>query len=349
MHIEYRVCVILNINCESNCHVTDTIVSFKMEKIGDSDDKDIEIKVVRGLKNSDLKASLEVWKSLQHENIVSLKDYTISDNQATIRLHTGQHMTLRHMILYYSRQPASTPSILAMIHAYQMIRGLAYLRIKNVVHGNIGSQSVVVCKYDQRLKISCLDVAAKVGCGGFQKIPDGEDMWYAAPELYVSGSYRSLASDIWAIGCIISEMILQRPIFRDHKSTAGLITIAEVIGEKDVPDNIKSLLYNEKLKISNKKETIINNDLSSVFPKDTDPKLVDLISLCLQWHPDRRIKATEAVVHEYFKRIYIQKIRINEKDIATLTSFNAVEQACYEDGIKNLVKPSPKSSSKSIK
>lgn len=39
-------------------------------------------------------------------------------------------------------------------------------------------------------------------------------LWYRAPEILLGYSNYSFAADIWAIGCVIAEMIKGSPVFK---------------------------------------------------------------------------------------------------------------------------------------
>lgn len=44
------------------------------------------------------------------------------------------------------------------------------------------------------------------------------DRFYRAPELILHNESYSTAVDIWAVGCVIAEIILLEPLFEGHSS-----------------------------------------------------------------------------------------------------------------------------------
>ena len=54
--------------------------------------------------------------------------------------------------------------------------------------------------------------------------------WYRAPELTLKSRSYSSAIDIFALGAIIAEMYLGRPIFPGHTESDQLTAIVTVLG-----------------------------------------------------------------------------------------------------------------------
>ena len=54
--------------------------------------------------------------------------------------------------------------------------------------------------------------------------------WYRAPELVMKSHSYSSAIDIFALGAIIAEMYLGRPIFPGHTESEQLVAIVTVLG-----------------------------------------------------------------------------------------------------------------------
>ena len=54
--------------------------------------------------------------------------------------------------------------------------------------------------------------------------------WYRSPELLFGVQNYSTKIDIWAVGCIISEMFLKRPLFVGENTTTQILAIFKVLG-----------------------------------------------------------------------------------------------------------------------
>ena len=71
--------------------------------------------------------------------------------------------------------------------------------------------------------------------------------WYRAPELLFGARLYSTGVDIWAVGCILAEMLIKTPLLQGDSDLGQLSKIFEVCGSptdenwpgaKDLPDYV---------------------------------------------------------------------------------------------------------------
>lgn len=60
--------------------------------------------------------------------------------------------------------------------------------------------------------------------------------WYRAPELLLMSGNYTQSIDIFALGCIMAEMYLSRPLFPSHTESGQLMTIMSVLGTPSIQD-----------------------------------------------------------------------------------------------------------------
>ena len=58
--------------------------------------------------------------------------------------------------------------------------------------------------------------------------------WWRAPEVYINESQYSEKLDIWSVGCIMGQLILNRPLFRGQDKADQLNKIFEIVGTPDI-------------------------------------------------------------------------------------------------------------------
>ena len=51
--------------------------------------------------------------------------------------------------------------------------------------------------------------------------------WYRAPELLLSCDHYSAAIDVWAVGCILAELLLRKPLF-----AGAVLTLVGCLGDR---------------------------------------------------------------------------------------------------------------------
>ena len=57
--------------------------------------------------------------------------------------------------------------------------------------------------------------------------------WYRAPEVLVGWSHYSSSVDIWAVGCILAELIGRSPLFPGNDSMRQVHLISQFLGKPD--------------------------------------------------------------------------------------------------------------------
>lgn len=139
--------------------------------------------------------------------------------------------------------------------------------------------------------------------------------WYRAPELILVQQYTS-AVDIWSLGCILAELLSmqegnyqdRRPLFpggscyplsgKEEKEDRldQLSVILGVIGTPKEVEGMPSSDYLKQLPFSKGKP------LESLYPS-ADPSAIDLLKSMLQFHPEQRCTAEEALEHDFLKSV----------------------------------------------
>ena len=57
------------------------------------------------------------------------------------------------------------------------------------------------------------------------------DRWYRAPELLLGSSHYGKEVDMWAVGCIMGELIDGQPLFPGDSDIDQLFVIQKLLGE----------------------------------------------------------------------------------------------------------------------
>uniref|UniRef100_A0A7S1PHS2 Protein kinase domain-containing protein n=1 Tax=Percolomonas cosmopolitus TaxID=63605 RepID=A0A7S1PHS2_9EUKA len=108
---------------------------------------------------------------------------------------------------------------------------------------------------------------------------------------------------MWAVGCICCELYLGKPMFRGSSTMNQLQRIVTLIGKPSNEDiaRIPSEYAQSML------DSIPHGqlkDLKHCFPKGIDADALDFITKLLQFMPENRMTAEEALKHPYLKKFY---------------------------------------------
>ncbi|XP_044729174.1 cyclin-dependent kinase 20-like [Chrysoperla carnea] len=122
--------------------------------------------------------------------------------------------------------------------------------------------------------------------------------WYRAPELLYGARIYTHTIDLWAVGCIIGEMIKKSPVFPGETDIEQLAIILKSLGTptEDSWPGLTSLPDYDKIRFPNSDglpwETIISDDCSD--------DALNLIQSFLRYNASERISASSALVHQFF-------------------------------------------------
>ncbi|THU67276.1 hypothetical protein C4D60_Mb05t22960 [Musa balbisiana] len=182
---------------------------------------------------------------------------------------------------------------------FQICRALAYIHGSiGVCHRDIKPQNLLVNPHTHQLKI-CDFGSAKILVKGEPNISYICSRYYRAPELIFGATEYTTAIDIWSAGCVLSELLLGQPLFPGESGVDQLVQIIKVLGTP-TREEIKCMNPNyTEFKFSQIKA----HPWHKIFHKRMPPEAVDLVSRLLQYSPNLRCTALEALVHPFFDEL----------------------------------------------
>ncbi len=89
---------------------------------------------------------------------------------------------------------------------FQLINGINYCHSRRIIHRDLKPQNLLIDKFGN-LKIADFGLARAFGIPIKTLTHEIETLWYRAPEVLLGQKQYSLGVDIWAVGCIFSELI----------------------------------------------------------------------------------------------------------------------------------------------
>ena len=267
---------------------------------------------------------LDILKELNHPNIISLKHffYTKVENG-----QNGPEIYLNCVMDYFPQTLARILStnfqsrkqlepFIAKLYAYQMLSSLKYLHSKNIAHRDIKPQNILVNPKNNKIKLCDFGSAKKIEQGQ-KSIAYICSRFYRAPELIFGSTDYTCQIDVWSMGCVITELVLGRPIFPGATTSDQLVEIIRILGTPTKDDICSMNPHFKDHKFPEIKpvpfEKILKNRIIPEY-------FLDLISKLLVYNPTKRLTAEKALEHPYFDEI--RKIEKNngkykEYDIPT--------------------------------
>ena len=184
--------------------------------------------------------------------------------------------------------------------SYQLFKVVKYIHSAGLIHRDLKPTNILISK----------NCELKLRDFGLSKLKEKEEFdfdltdyvslrYYRAPEILLGSKVYNQAVDLWAIGCIISEMYTGKILFQGNSVLKQLELILKLTGKPSDNDitAIKSPLAKGLLEYVNFDGKIDINELLQTVPKEA----TDLISKLLIFDPDKRITCQEALKSNFFK------------------------------------------------
>jgi serine/threonine-protein kinase len=158
--------------------------------------------------------------NLSHPNIVTVHDIGQDGHYYYIVMEFIEGQTLKDLVrqlLQTTGRPL--PINQALDLAIQICAGVGYAHRANLVHCDVKPQNVLVTR-DNRVKVADFGIARAIS----QTIPDDDYVVWGTPQYFspeqAAGEAATPASDVYAIGVILFEMLTGRLPFVADSHTA---------------------------------------------------------------------------------------------------------------------------------
>lgn len=112
---------------------------------------------------------------------------------------------------------------------YKIVKCVQYLHSKNIIHRDVKPQNILLNHDYTALKICDFGFARFLPEKDYDLTEYVATRWYRSPELLVGQPYGK-AADIWAIGCMIGELVDGQPMFPGDDEIDQIYLINKLTG-----------------------------------------------------------------------------------------------------------------------
>ncbi|EEB16003.1 mitogen-activated protein kinase ERK-A, putative [Pediculus humanus corporis] len=263
---------------------TDAIVAVKKIKIGSrAEAKD-------GINRTALR-EIKILQELKHPNIIGLLD--VFGHRSNVSL-VFDFMDTDLEIIVKDTNIVLTP---ANVKAYILmtLQGLEYMHNNWFLHRDLKPNNLLV-NSEGILKLGDFGLAKFFGSPNRIYTHQVVTRWYRSPELLFGARIYGVGVDMWAVGCILAELLLRVPFLQGESDLDQLTKIFQVLGTptEETWPGMKGLPDFIQFKPS------VGTSLRDIFTAATND-LLELLSKLMAMCPSHRCTATEALQMEYFR------------------------------------------------
>lgn len=270
---------------------------------------------------------MSLCKELNNVNIINLIDIILENKSIYMILEYCEHDLLQ--IIHYHSHPEVKSIPLKNVKSliWQILNGVTYLHKNWIFHRDLKPANIMVTSTGV-VKVGDLGLARKFN-NPLQSLYTGDKVvvtiWYRAPELLMGTRYYTPAIDLWAIGCILAELLSLRPIFKGEEAKFDMnnkklvpfqknqfLKIIEILGvptQNNWPDlskypeyySFQQMVQNEVAE--NKTSNSTNQSHLLNWYKmigGNNKSCFKLLLELLTYDPNMRITADNALIHEFF-------------------------------------------------
>ncbi|KAH8555503.1 protein serine/threonine kinase [Umbelopsis sp. PMI_123] len=234
---------------------------------------------------------ISLLKELKHPNIVRLYDV----------LHTEKKLTLVFEYLdsdlkkFLDSYGGDIDTLTIKQFMYQLLKGIAFCHEHRVLHRDLKPQNLLINKKGD-LKLGDFGLARAFGIPVRNYSHEVVTLWYRAPDVLMGSRQYSTSIDLWSAGCIFAELASGRPLFPGSSIPDQLQRIFKVLG---TPTEATWPKVSQLPEYKRDFEVFGRIPLESLLPK-LDSLGIDLLKRLIEYVPEKRLSANEALRHPYF-------------------------------------------------
>uniref|UniRef100_A0A8C3YMW4 Cyclin-dependent kinase-like 2 n=1 Tax=Catagonus wagneri TaxID=51154 RepID=A0A8C3YMW4_9CETA len=236
---------------------------------------------------------IKLLKQLRHENLVNLLEVCKKKKRWYLVFEFVDHTVLDDLELF----PNGLDYQLVQKYLFQIISGIGFCHSHNIIHRDIKPENILVSQSGV-VKLCDFGFARTLAAPGEVYTDYVATRWYRAPELLVGDVKYGKAVDVWAIGCLVTEMLMGEPLFPGESDIDQLYHITLCLGNL-IPRH-QELFYKNPVfagvRLPEIRETV---PLERRYPT-LSAVVIDLAKKCLHIDPDKRPFCAELSHHDFF-------------------------------------------------
>jgi len=173
----------------------------------------VAVKSIEKSRREKVMKEVDIMSQLHHPNIVGFINWYETRNHLWILFEYCPGGDLLRLL----KQDLRLPEEQVRLFARDVCAGLLYVHAHGVIYSDLKPANMIfnedgvlkLCDFGHSQRLREIELALEEE----KTLPRRGTPHYMAPELFHEGGIHSFASDIWALGCVMYEMLVGRPPF----------------------------------------------------------------------------------------------------------------------------------------
>ena len=194
---------------------------------------------------------IAILKTISHENIIKLEEVVVGWKQESVFLcFEFCAIDLANLVNLMLENSLQTKALSYFSYGeikcifLQIVKAVKHLHDNNIVHRDLKLSNLLLTK-EGTLKLADFGLARQViaeqpDCSNLAEqvlTPKLVTLWYRAPEILLRCPSYGLKSDVWALGCILAELLNNGyPILPGRNEIDQYIKICDFLGKPSQSD-----------------------------------------------------------------------------------------------------------------
>lgn len=247
---------------------------------------------------------IKLLRDMSHDNIIDLRE-VVSSSERDAKEEKGRGSVyivfefMDHDLMgLMDTAKMQFPVDMVKCFGKQLLSGLHYCHKRNIMHRDIkGANLLITTKGVLKLGDFGLSRTFNDNDPNYKYTNRVVTLWYRPPELLLGATKYGPEVDNWSAGCIIAELLLQKPLFPGRDERDQMEKVFSVCGsptEQRWP-GVSTLPYFRHLNPDHMYPDRLRQHLRSL-----DKHASDLLCRLLALNPEKRLSAKEALDHDWF-------------------------------------------------
>jgi len=250
---------------------------------------------------------IKLLRDLDQENIIKLKE-VVSSREEDVGRKGDVYIVFEFMEhdLMGLQDTAKCDFTLPMIKCFakQLLTGLHFCHKRNIMHRDIKGANLLISKQGV-LKLGDFGLSRSFvsGDANYKYTNRVVTLWYRAPELLLGATNYGPEIDNWSAGCIIAELLMKKAIFPGRDEREQIDKVFSICGSPTEArwPGVTSLPLYHSLSEQQRDPTKYPDRLSQHLTRyRLGSNAASLLSSLLNINPQTRMKAHEALDHDWF-------------------------------------------------